>query len=349
MTLASSAVAMSAWVLVAMFAASSAVTLTLLTLRAFGRIPRDSTVDRWISWLIKGLLIEGAAAVILVGAQWMKQPAAVPAAFPMTVRVPANKSAVAAFTPGADSQESRGYLDLKPGERLRLSAASTTRWSTDPLDGIRFMLENVSAKIDVSEEVRFLTQLDSDPRRFREEYLMIRWQLLVDKNLASNNYNLPAADTVESVLQFWNNEYLCRQLSSVSPDSEGRYWLDIAPTSNPLLSTANRMVWPRVLAARWMMSNVDFSSLIPNDSIDGSPQLAGSAGRGFPLPGAPAGCLTYVRVGEPKVFRLSVGDDIYNDSDQTWKLSFGINDDIPEDNGDGFAQLQLERSDGPSR
>ncbi len=258
-----------------------------------------------------------------------------------------------------------GTIEVSAGKQVRFVRANTVRWMTDQSGGIDTFISKVPFVYDLRPFHEKFLSSGADFQTFKTNYLrrevfgkMLELGLASVRTSAESNLTEMVVNsyidgelmqmltnaTFQSVVDDTRRLAKSNFLAVIDCRKEGSF------ISNPHLM-GKRMIWKRILAMDFF--NAKLLEKVPGPQFGveaGGNPSPGASWRPFPDPNARSGVLVaglfrvtngaFTVVSLPTEFS-NPSHVIKNQTSETLYLRLGINDDIPEDNGTGYANVTV--------
>ncbi|MBC7785300.1 MAG: hypothetical protein H7144_15815 [Burkholderiales bacterium] len=272
------------------------------------------------------------------------------------VRVPATVMLSEPVRTSDISVGNNGFIKIPAGQRAVLVSAATQKWTGDQLDNIERLLSKRGEPytVDVTRLVAAYNAAPGDVDAF-VKWMRAEFDVLVDEKITS-----PTATSgfplFESLAESYVRENVFSDIADPSKRSGNQFKVDLYSESSrstiPVPLTVRRAVWKRIVCVALR----DSESLEPilgpyYDVTSKGVPSPGVAGPGSPSPNSSWGSLvggimtpdadartSSVKLGAATPFSRP-SDAIGNPTNVDAIARLGMNDRIPYDNGDGYAEV----------
>ena len=324
-------------------------TLALLFVRHFRPLKKkDAVLDNALKVLVGGVLVETAAAAITFIA---KAPAPPPIQT-MTVRVAASADIQECFSEPLEPA-SNAFVQIPSKHQAAFVLASADRWTNDPLDAIETLIRNVTFRWNMSRWVQEYRECGADPEVFLNQYVRRVFDSLVARGLASTRPAKQGAEVRDRAMSFLRFELIPRIQAACDDPTQMLADIDCTPQGSFFEPVARARVeaWKRILGLELADQPNAFGPYFGTDARFCAPPKEGKWSE-FPLVTANSGALIAVeyRLGadgrwcatDNRIAFSSTGNVIDNSSGQEKWFRLLMNDNVPDDNGSGFADVRIE-------
>ncbi len=331
-----------AWGAVVVYLVTCLLALVLVLLRQLRPPQRtDKTFDRILWVLVSAVVVQSSAAVI----GWLALvPPASRTPHPLVVRTLATndiKDPVLTANEG-----SNGVFRIPAGHRARLIAVETARWTDDPLDSIEWFVRNVKFEWDISKWTRAYEAANGDCDAFVQNYINPQFDRMVVRKLVSDREALQRKEYEELAASFIRAR-LVPMIAIASDQQTDVVQIDCRPHPGSIDDTRQIEIpfWKRVIAVEIADAEHMFGPFVNGRGYDGPPRQGEY--KEFPLPSANraaliaveyqrTGASSYTAASERVAFNAPDSVITNTSSFEKW-FRLLMNDNIPEDNGPGYA------------
>jgi hypothetical protein len=281
------------------------------------------------------------------------------------VHVPAATPILDGFDPSKVIEDQEGFFYLPAHSTAQFQSAQTLHWGNDPLDSIEGFLSQNILLWDASEWEQEYKDCGSNDDMFQTKYIVPTFENLVKEGIASDR-KTPERALVQAGIKAYIYGNILPSLKNPATFIEGKYILvDVRDGGGTFFNIlAGKQFWKRILAEK-MLQAAEVRSKVFGPYFDvaatgGSPPS--SKNRGFPTMEANSGALVaraFTLVGTsnyvttaPSGLITKFCDDkctLDNETDERELVRLGMNDDIPEDNGSGYADVVVAIHQDSSR
>jgi len=244
-----------------------------------------------------------------------------------------------------------GFISIPAGHRAVLVSAATQRWTGDRLDNIEGLLSKPQPyMVDVARLVAAYNAGSGDADAF-VKWMKSEFDMLVDEKWTAP-YSTQPIPGFEILAENYVRSNVLSAIADPAKRPNSRYTVDLHNESSLIPFTVRRAIWKRIVLVALRQDGTLDSILGPYFSVTGKDgQSNGVGGPNSPAPNSSWGSLvggimtpdaeggtSSVKLGAATPFSRS-GDAIQNSADVNVVARLGINDRIPYDNGDGFAEV----------
>jgi hypothetical protein len=249
-----------------------------------------------------------------------------------------------------DIESANGIIRLGPHQSLVFESAKAEKWTMDRYDGIEAMITEMPFMFDLSPFIeRFKVDCEGDSAKFRA-YIRDRFEELVVRGYTSKKEIATAPFFRLGVERYINLNFL-PLFQSPSNLKENKYFLGDFKNLSELEKMAAVAFWKRIMMLT-LVNRPPFAERVEggycNVDAPGTPK-PGDKGNQFPAPNEREGILVAaimksegnllsVPLGRAVKF-CEKGDVIENSTGDTVFVRLGMNDNLPDDNGPGFAEI----------
>ncbi len=355
------------WASIVIFVATAVIALGLLLWRVLGSrksdADADKTVDKWIGTLLVGVLAGNAGTIFFL----LKVPPPTqivpgPKLTQVDVRAPAASSLtdlplVSALKPG-----DKGFFEIPAGSCARFVSARAVEWTNDPLASIQQFIRRVPFVWDLTIIVNKLNE--AREMGISDEGFL---RLFAEKQygeMSHDNY-APAdrghgASIETTVTDYMRDQFIpILQQAAMGERSQVVDCRPESPNSDGCLRVWKRVIWWQFLFKKGPGGNPQDRLLLgrftPVDGLN-SVTPSGYGGLPYPCDTAVTGSLvialfrevtidsqaTLQQYGDVREFSKPDHPRVCGDSERDTWARLIMNDNIPEDNGTGYAEVIVE-------
>ena len=275
----------------------------------------------------------------------------------LKVRVPATVLLSQSVSPNEIAIGNGGFILIPAGHRAVFVSGTANKWTNDRLKLIEQRLSsNQHYEVDVTRLIAIYEAAGRDRNRF-VELMKSEFDILVDERWTSTFSTNPFFDFELEVRKYVGDDVF-NAIADCSQRSNPKYSVALESEPSGVKFNFRRAVWKRIVLVA-LRYNVGFESQLgpyfkitakdapePGNGPDGSPapnERAGSLVGGLMIADDGEG-RSSVKIGSATPF-ANPGDAIENRGTGEAIARLGMNDRIPDDNGDGYAVVtyRIER------